>query len=93
MATEIIEKKSDNKIFLHVSGELFVEDARLISNIVLQTLDSGKNQVVLDLADLSLMDSDAAAILRQMATENKVEIIGTELFLQNAIDAVERQDI
>ena len=64
------------------------DDALLLERIV--GSDTSGNTIVLDLADLDFLDSEAAQILRRLETENGVLLEGTEVFLQSAIDLAER---
>ena len=88
MATQITQNDSDGHVIFRIEGEMFLEDALLLERIV-DAEDSGK-PVVIDLADLDFLDSDAAQVLRRLETEKDVRLEGTEIFLQTAIDLAER---
>lgn len=91
MATKItkIDDPTLTTTTLRVEGELMMNDARLIARLVNDLTNVGVS-VRLDLADIDLIDSDAASILRGLERDGKLAIEGVEIFLQHAIDAAER---
>jgi hypothetical protein len=50
--------------------------------------DSGRT-VTLDLADLSFLDSDSAAVLSRLRREQGVRLEGLHLFIQKVIELAE----
>jgi anti-anti-sigma regulatory factor len=92
MPTEIkqIRDEAACRTVLRVSGEMFREDALLLGRIADGIAGSTGDAVTLDLADLDLLDSEAAHILRQLAEEQGYALGGMDVFLQTAIDAAER---
>ena len=93
MPTEIkqVRDEANGRTVLRVSGEMFRDDAELLARIAhdvhLETLEP----IALDLADLDLLDSEAAHILRQLAEKDGYTLEGTDVLLQSAIDEAERQ--
>lgn len=77
-------------IVLRVEGEMFREDAVLIERLAKEIAEEDQTTVVIDLADLDFMDSEAASILKRLQDAFKVEIEGVEIFLQSAVDLAER---
>ncbi len=92
MATNItqIEDKERGKTVLRVEGELFHADAILLEKIALEMRENLKQNIIIDLADLDLMDSDSAPILKRMENEHGFKIEGIAYFLQKVIDETER---
>jgi len=92
MPTEIkqIRDEAARRTVLRVSGEMFRDDAVLLARIAHEVVCDTSDAVVIDLADLDLLDSEAAHVLRQLAGERGFTIEGTETLLQNAIDEAER---
>jgi len=88
MATQITQSDSNGRAYYRVEGEMLRDDALLLERIV--GSDTSGKTIVLDLADLDFLDSEAAQILRRLETENGVLLEGTEVFLQSAIDLAER---
>lgn len=92
MATNItqIEDTERGKIVLRVEGELFHADAILLEKIALEMREHLKRNITIDLADLDLMDSDSAPILKRIEKEHGFEIEGIAYFLQKVVDETER---
>ena len=81
---------SRKSIILRVAGEMFLEDAELLGKIATEAhTDTGDN-VVLDLADLDFLDSEAAHVLRGLADLDGFTIEGIEIFLQTVVNEAER---
>jgi anti-anti-sigma regulatory factor len=92
MPTKItqVEDPERGKTILHVEGEMFREDAELLERIALDMrAEIGKN-LTLDLADLDLLDSESAPILKRMERERGFEIEGLDIFLQKVVDETEK---
>lgn len=94
MATQIeqFDDAANGRTILRVSGELMHDDAVLIERIAKAISDERSGIVVIDLADLDFLDSDAAPILRRLSESDDFEIEGIEIFLQSSIDQAERLD-
>ena len=75
---------------LRIEGEMFQEDAKLLERIAMNIRSNIGNKVVIDLADLDFLDSDAASTLRHLADLEGVAIEGIEIFLQAAVNSAER---
>jgi anti-anti-sigma regulatory factor len=69
---------------------MLADDAALVEKIARTARSETGNNVVVDLADLDFLDSDAASILRRLAEREGFSIEGGEIFLQSAIDMAER---
>lgn len=95
MATQInqIDDERNGITILRVDGELLGEDAQLLERIALQINESTGNHVVIDLADLRFMDSEAAPIVRKMENEGAFSVQGLEIFLQTVVNEVERHGV
>lgn len=92
MPTQItqVEDFERDKTLLRVEGEMFLEDALLLEKIALQMRDDIGRNITLDLADLDLLDSESAAILKRMEREHNFEIEGLEFFLQKVVEETEK---
>jgi ABC-type transporter Mla MlaB component len=84
------EDTERNKTILHVEGEMFREDAELLEKIALEMRDEIGRNLTLDLADLDLLDSESASILKRMERERGFEIEGLEIFLQKVVEETEK---
>ena len=92
MPTEIkqIRDEAAGRMILRVSGEMFRDDAVLLAKIAEEVGCETSDALVIDLADLDLLDSEAAHILRHLTKKQGLSIEGTDVLLQNAIDVAER---
>ena len=92
MPTEIkqVRDETRGRTVLRVSGEMFRDDAELLGRIADGITQTSGDSVTLDLADLDLLDSDAAHILRHLADTQGYSIEGLEVLVQSAIDEAER---
>ena len=88
MPTQITQSDSDGHRYFRVEGEMLVDDALFLERIVRD--DESNSQVIVDLADLDFLDSDAAQVLRRLETDHGVKLEGAEIFLQSSIDLAER---
>lgn len=76
-------------MIFRVDGDLLHEDALLLEKIAIQTKADTDAEVAIDLADLDLMDSESAPVLKRLQLDHGIAIVGTEIFLQTVIDDVE----
>lgn len=92
MPTNIIqiEDAVHERTILRVQGEMAVEDARLIERIARGLRTETGNAIMIDLADLDLLDSESAPILKRLGDERGFDLIGIEIFLQHVVDEAER---
>jgi anti-anti-sigma regulatory factor len=88
MPTQITQNESDGLVSFRIEGEMLLDDALLLERIV--SSDESDRSIVVDLADLDFLDSEAAQVLRRLETERGVKFEGTEIFLQSSIDLAER---
>ena len=93
MPTQInqIDHAEIRTTMLRVDGEMFQQDAELLERIAVDIRSQSGNKVVIDLADLDFLDSDAAPILRRLGELDGFAIEGMEIFLQSAINNAERR--
>jgi anti-anti-sigma factor len=85
-----IDDTENHRTVLRVDGEMTLEDARLLEKIATQLCDSSESQVIIDLAELDFMDSDAAPTLKSMKARGFV-LEGIEIFLQTVVNESERK--
>jgi anti-anti-sigma regulatory factor len=67
-----------------------LEDAELLEKIALDLREESGRKVALDLADLHLLDSEAASILKRLETDFRIPLEGLEIFLQKAVNQTEK---
>jgi anti-anti-sigma factor len=92
MPTNIIQIDDDEngRTVLRVSGEMNLEDAELLEKIALDLREESGRKVALDLADLDLLDSEAASVLKRLETDFHILLEGIEIFLQQAVNQTEK---
>jgi len=92
MPTQInqIDLADERRTVLRVEGEMLLDDAILVEKIATSINEKNRNQIRIDLADLDLIDSEAASILKRLSDREDFEIVGAEIFLQSAVDMAER---
>jgi anti-anti-sigma regulatory factor len=92
MATQItqVDLPERQRTILRVEGDMFREDAELLEKIAGCIVPDSGTAIVIDLADLSFLDSEAASVLKRLEDVNGYEIEGGEIFLQSAVDMAER---
>lgn len=94
MPTKItqVEDPERGKTILRVEGEMLYHDAVLLEKIALEMRDSIGRNLTLDVADLDLLDSESAPILKRLAEQHDFEIEGVEFFLQKVVDETEKAE-
>ncbi len=92
MATQItqVDLPDKHRTILRVEGDMMLDDAVLLEKVAGCINDENDNKIIIDLADLDFLDSDAASILKRLEDEKGCEIEGVEIFLQSAVDMAER---
>ena len=92
MPTQItqIDDNENRRTVLRIEGEMTIEDARLLEKIAAQLRDSSEFPVVIDLAELDFMDSEAASVLKSMQLDG-YRLDGVEIFLQTVVNESERK--
>jgi hypothetical protein len=93
MPTQIrqVDDPDRDVTILRVDGQVLVEDALVLVRIARDLRENTGRGVAIDLADVDFLDSETAPILKELQSEEGVELTGVELLLQNAINEVERQ--
>src|SRR5437763_183488 len=86
-----VEDIENERTILRVEGEMLREDALLIERIGIAIQAEMGLSVAIDLADLDLLDSESASVLKRLETEHGFEILGMEIFLQTTVNEVEKR--
>ncbi|HTH37731.1 MAG TPA: hypothetical protein VL572_07185 [Pyrinomonadaceae bacterium] len=86
-----IDDNEHQRTVLRVEGEMMLDDALLLERIASDIQTDLDTCVTIDLAELDLLDSEAAAVLRRMDQRVGFRIEGMETFLQSAVNAAEKQ--
>ena len=92
MPTQITQIRDDDRdvTILRVDGEMFSDDAVLLQKIAIEIRGETGDNIILDLADLDFLDSEAASVLRRLVSLDGFSIEGMEIFLQTVVNNAER---
>ena len=72
-----------------VEGTLYLRDAELLEKICRDVGNQTKRPVALELAGLSYLDGDSAAVLCRMKREQNVSLKGLHLFIEKVVELTE----
>jgi len=75
-----------------VEGTLYLRDAELLEKICRDVGNRTKRPVTLELAGLSYLDSDSAAVLCRMKREQNVSLEGLHLFIEKVVELTEEYE-
>ena len=75
-----------------VEGTLYLRDAELLEKICRDVGNQTKQHVTLELAGLSYLDSDSAAVLCRMKREQNVSLEGLHLFIEKVLELTEESE-
>ena len=92
MPTHIHQVRDDERglNILRIDGDMLLDDALLVERIARSLHQESDEPVLVDLADLDYIDSDAASVLRKLSSDDGFELVGIEIFLQTVVNHVER---
>lgn len=90
--TQIDDNGRERTVF-RVEGDMMLDDALLLEKIALEMRAESGNDVAIDLADLDFLDSESATVLKRLKDEHGLEIEGMEIFLQAAVNDVEKNEV
>ena len=85
------ERSHNCETLLKVEGTLYLQDAELLEKICRDVAEETGQQLVLDLADLSFLDSDSASVLCRLKREQNVTLEGLHLFIAKVIELTEAE--
>ena len=83
------DDRERDKIVLRVEGDLMLDDALLLERIALDIRDENEKNLTLDFADLDLLDSESAPVLKRLEQVHGFEIEGLHIFLQKMVEEAE----
>ena len=75
-----------------VEGTLYLRDAELLEKICRDVGNQTQRPVTLELAGLSYLDSDSAAVLCRMKREQNVRLEGLRLFIEKVVELTEESE-
>jgi anti-anti-sigma regulatory factor len=94
MPTQITQIDDDGRerTVFRVEGDMMLDDALLLEKIALEMRAESGHDVAIDLADLDFLDSESATVLKRLKDEHGLMIEGMEIFLQTAVNDVEKNE-
>jgi hypothetical protein len=75
-----------------VEATLHLIDAELLEKICRDVGNQTKRPVTLELAGLSYLDSDSAAVLRRIKREQNVSLEGLHLFIEKVVELTDESE-
>jgi len=75
-----------------VEGTLYLRDAELLEKICREVGNQTKRPVTLELAGISYLDSESAAVLCRMKREQNVSLEGLHLFIEKVVELTEESE-
>ena len=75
-----------------VEGTLYLRDAELLEKLCRDVGNQTNRPVTLELAGLSYLDSDSAAVLCRMKREQNVSLEGLHLFIEKVVELTEESE-
>lgn len=93
MPTRITQLADERQkgVVLRVEGKLVREDAELLERVCADIARQQPGErITLDLADLTFLDSEAAAVLCQMRRRQNVALDGLQFFVQRVVELADR---
>ncbi len=92
MPTHITQVEDPEReiIILRVEGDLMHDDAILLEKIALGMRSENEKDLILDLSDLDLMDSESAPVIKRLEVEHGFKVEGLHFFLQKMIQKAEK---
>lgn len=88
---ETSERPIDGETLLKVEGSLYLEDAELLEKICRDIGEQTGRRLILDLAELSFLDSESASVLCRLKREQNVTLEGLHLFIAKVIELTEAE--
>ena len=85
------EQLHDSETVLKVEGSLYLEDAELLEVICRDIGRETNRGIVLELADLSFLDSESASVLCRLKREQNVSLEGLHLFIAKVVELTEAE--
>ena len=85
------ERSHDCATLLKVEGSLYFRDAELLEKICRDVGEETGHHLILDLADLSFLDSESASVLCRLKREQNVTLEGLHLFIAKVIELTEAE--
>lgn len=86
-----LHEKNDCETLLKVEGSVYLQDAELLEKICRDIGAETGHRIILDLADISFLDSESASVLCRLKREQNVTLEGLHLFIAKVIELTEAE--
>lgn len=87
------DRSHDCETRLKVEGTLYLREAELLEKICRDVREETGHHLILDLADLSFLDSESASVLCRLKREQDVTLEGLHLFIAKVIELTEAEAV
>lgn len=88
--TQLEGRVAGGRALIRVEGSLGLTDAKLLEQVCVDLKTQTGASVTVDLADISFLDSEGAAVLSRLRREQDVTLEGVHFFIQQVIEIAER---
>jgi anti-anti-sigma factor len=88
--TQLEGHVTGGRAMLRVEGTLSRAEAELLEHVCSDLRAQTGANVTVDLADISFLDSESAAVLARLRREQEVNLEGVHFFVQQVINIAER---
>jgi ABC-type transporter Mla MlaB component len=83
---------NDPEMKLKVEGQLLEQEAELLEKVCRELAGQSHKRIALDLATISFLDSDSAAVLCRLKRELGVKLEGLNLFIGKVVELAEEYE-
>ncbi len=90
--TQLEGRVAGGRALIRVEGSLGLTDAKLLEQVCVDLKKQTGASVTVDLADISFLDSESAAVLSRLRREEEVTLEGVHFFIQQVIEIAERSN-
>lgn len=90
--TQLEGRVAGGRALIRVEGSLGLADAKLLEQVCADLKTQTGTSVTVDLADISFLDSESAAVLSRLRREQDVTLEGVHFFIQQVIEIAERSN-
>jgi anti-anti-sigma factor len=93
LESQTIVRPQDCGIVLKVEGSLYLQDAELLEQICRDIGNQTGRNLILDLKDLSFLDSESASVLCRLRRQQHVTLEGVHLFIAKVIELTDAEAV
>jgi anti-anti-sigma factor len=90
--TSLEGRDAGERALIRVEGTLSLSDAELLEQVCAELRARSGSGVVVDLTDISFLDSESASVLARLRREQEVTLEGVHFFVQQVIEIAEQAE-